>query len=76
MVKMEPGESAPRNFFPIPALYFLGYGEYFCKPLLVATFSLRPLLTDDDVSTLQKEILMLKTCRHGNIVAYHGSYLW
>ncbi|XP_058530409.1 mitogen-activated protein kinase kinase kinase kinase 1 isoform X2 [Ochotona princeps] len=31
---------------------------------------------DDDVSTLQKEILMLKTCRHANIVAYHGSYLW
>nr|XP_008505697.1 PREDICTED: mitogen-activated protein kinase kinase kinase kinase 1 [Equus przewalskii] len=31
---------------------------------------------DDDVSTLQKEILILKTCRHANIVAYHGSYLW
>ncbi|XP_024589531.1 mitogen-activated protein kinase kinase kinase kinase 1 isoform X1 [Neophocaena asiaeorientalis asiaeorientalis] len=31
---------------------------------------------DDDVSTLQKEILILKTCRHPNIVAYHGSYLW
>lgn len=31
---------------------------------------------DDDVSTLQKEILMLKSCRHANIVAYHGSYLW
>ncbi|XP_074205155.1 mitogen-activated protein kinase kinase kinase kinase 1-like [Camelus bactrianus] len=30
---------------------------------------------DDDVSTLQKEILILKTCRHANIVAYHGSYL-
>lgn len=27
---------------------------------------------DDDVSTLQKEILMLKSCRHANIVAYHG----
>uniref|UniRef100_A0A8C4M552 Mitogen-activated protein kinase kinase kinase kinase 1 n=1 Tax=Equus asinus asinus TaxID=83772 RepID=A0A8C4M552_EQUAS len=23
-----------------------------------------------------KEILILKTCRHANIVAYHGSYLW
>ncbi|KAM6223310.1 mitogen-activated protein kinase kinase kinase kinase 1 [Rhynchocyon petersi] len=31
---------------------------------------------DDDVSTLQKEILILKTCRHDNIVAYHGTYLW
>ncbi|XP_016061940.1 PREDICTED: mitogen-activated protein kinase kinase kinase kinase 1 [Miniopterus natalensis] len=31
---------------------------------------------DDDVSTLHKEILILKTCRHANIVAYHGSYLW
>uniref|UniRef100_A0A9W3GIS9 non-specific serine/threonine protein kinase n=1 Tax=Camelus bactrianus TaxID=9837 RepID=A0A9W3GIS9_CAMBA len=31
---------------------------------------------DDDVSTLQKEILILKTCRHANVVAYHGSYLW
>ncbi|KAM4825781.1 mitogen-activated protein kinase kinase kinase kinase 1 [Thomomys bottae] len=31
---------------------------------------------DDDVATLQKEIHMLKTCRHVNIVAYHGSYLW
>lgn len=26
MVKMEPGESVPRNFFPIPALYVLGFG--------------------------------------------------
>lgn len=39
-------------------------------------FSLLPLLADDDVSTLQKEILILQTCRHANIVAYHGSYLW
>ncbi|XP_075392924.1 mitogen-activated protein kinase kinase kinase kinase 1 [Tenrec ecaudatus] len=31
---------------------------------------------DDDVCTLQKEILILKTCRHANIVAYHGTYLW
>ncbi|XP_074204038.1 mitogen-activated protein kinase kinase kinase kinase 1-like [Camelus bactrianus] len=30
---------------------------------------------DDDVSTLQKEILILKTCRHANVVAYHGRYL-
>lgn len=44
--------------------------------LPAAAFSLLPFLADDDVSTLQKEILILKTCRHANIVAYHGSYLW
>lgn len=44
-------------------------------PPCSSLFSLS-LLADDDVSTLQKEILILKTCRHPNIVAYHGSYLW
>ncbi|XP_038622974.1 mitogen-activated protein kinase kinase kinase kinase 1 [Tachyglossus aculeatus] len=30
---------------------------------------------DDDVSTLQQEILIIRNCKHPNIVAYHGSYL-
>uniref|UniRef100_A0A6I8P642 Mitogen-activated protein kinase kinase kinase kinase n=1 Tax=Ornithorhynchus anatinus TaxID=9258 RepID=A0A6I8P642_ORNAN len=34
-----------------------------------------PILPDDDVSTLQQEILIIRNCKHPNIVAYHGSYL-
>ncbi|KAF2346420.1 Protein kinase domain, partial [Trinorchestia longiramus] len=29
----------------------------------------------DDFSIIQQEILMMKDCRHGNVVAYYGSYL-
>ena len=29
----------------------------------------------DDFSIIQQEILMMKDCRHPNIVAYFGSYL-
>ncbi|CAL8080180.1 unnamed protein product [Orchesella dallaii] len=29
----------------------------------------------DDFSVIQQEILMMKDCRHPNIVAYYGSYL-
>ncbi|XP_036603574.1 mitogen-activated protein kinase kinase kinase kinase 1 isoform X1 [Trichosurus vulpecula] len=31
---------------------------------------------DDDLTILHREILIVRTCRHPNIVAYHGSYLW
>ncbi|XP_031356192.1 mitogen-activated protein kinase kinase kinase kinase 5 isoform X4 [Photinus pyralis] len=29
----------------------------------------------DDFGTIQQEILMMKDCRHSNIIAYYGSYL-
>lgn len=76
MVKMEPGEERTQELLPHtppPPPGTLGLSPY---SLPAVAFSLLPLLTDDDVSTLQKEILILKTCRHANIVAYHGSYLW
>ena len=74
MVKMEPGEDRTQALLPLPPPPgTLGSPPY---SLPAVAFSLLPLLADDDVSTLQKEILILKTCRHANIVAYHGSYLW
>jgi len=30
---------------------------------------------DEDFTVIQQEILMLRDCRHENIVAYLGSYL-
>uniref|UniRef100_A0A8D2LE64 Mitogen-activated protein kinase kinase kinase kinase 1 n=1 Tax=Varanus komodoensis TaxID=61221 RepID=A0A8D2LE64_VARKO len=36
---------------------------------------LSPLHPDDDCTTIQQEILMVKTCKHHNIVAYYGSYI-
>ncbi|XP_067220580.1 mitogen-activated protein kinase kinase kinase kinase 5 [Chanodichthys erythropterus] len=30
---------------------------------------------EDDFSVIQQEIVMVKSCKHGNIVAYHGSYI-
>ncbi|XP_018411491.1 PREDICTED: mitogen-activated protein kinase kinase kinase kinase 1 [Nanorana parkeri] len=31
--------------------------------------------SDEDFSVIQKEVLMLKSCAHKNIVAYYGSYM-
>jgi len=33
------------------------------------------LFIGDEFAVIQKEILMLRDCRHENIVAYLGSYL-
>ncbi|KAJ8369107.1 hypothetical protein SKAU_G00091350 [Synaphobranchus kaupii] len=30
---------------------------------------------EDDFSVIQQEIVMVKSCKHANIVAYHGSYI-
>uniref|UniRef100_A0A8C6XZF1 non-specific serine/threonine protein kinase n=1 Tax=Naja naja TaxID=35670 RepID=A0A8C6XZF1_NAJNA len=30
---------------------------------------------DDDCMAIQQEIVMVKTCKHPNIVAYYGSYI-
>ncbi|XP_022524976.2 mitogen-activated protein kinase kinase kinase kinase 5-like [Astyanax mexicanus] len=30
---------------------------------------------EDDFSVIQQEIVMVKSCKHNNIVAYHGSYI-
>uniref|UniRef100_A0A672M7S5 Mitogen-activated protein kinase kinase kinase kinase 5-like n=1 Tax=Sinocyclocheilus grahami TaxID=75366 RepID=A0A672M7S5_SINGR len=32
-------------------------------------------LSEDDFSVIQQEIVMVKSCKHRNIVAYHGSYI-
>ncbi|XP_061536868.1 mitogen-activated protein kinase kinase kinase kinase 5-like isoform X6 [Phycodurus eques] len=31
---------------------------------------------EDDFSTIQQEIVIVRSCKHGNIVAYYGSYIW
>lgn len=33
------------------------------------------VLLGDDFAIIQQEILMMKDCRHPNIIAYYGSYL-
>uniref|UniRef100_A0A3Q2YIK3 non-specific serine/threonine protein kinase n=1 Tax=Hippocampus comes TaxID=109280 RepID=A0A3Q2YIK3_HIPCM len=30
---------------------------------------------NDDFSTIQQEILIVRSCKHANIVAYYGSYI-
>lgn len=32
-------------------------------------------ITGDDFAVIQQEILMMRDCRHPNIIAYYGSYL-
>lgn len=36
---------------------------------------LLPVFVGDDFGIIQQEILMMKDCRHPNIIAYYGSYL-
>lgn len=31
--------------------------------------------TEDDFSVIQQEIIIVKSCKHPNIVAYYGSYI-
>ncbi|XP_030236138.1 mitogen-activated protein kinase kinase kinase kinase 5 isoform X1 [Gadus morhua] len=31
---------------------------------------------EDDFSIIQQEIVIVKSCKHNNIVAYYGSYIW
>ncbi|CAL8352431.1 unnamed protein product [Lota lota] len=31
---------------------------------------------EDDFSIIQQEIIIVKSCKHKNIVAYYGSYIW
>lgn len=33
------------------------------------------MIAGDDFGVIQQEILMMKDCRHPNIIAYYGSYL-
>lgn len=33
------------------------------------------LFKGDDFAVIQQEILMMRDCRHPNIIAYYGSYL-
>lgn len=33
------------------------------------------IVSGDDFAIIQQEILMMKDCRHPNIIAYYGSYL-
>jgi hypothetical protein len=31
--------------------------------------------TEEDFSVIQQEIVIVKSCKHRNIVAYYGSYI-
>lgn len=41
----------------------------------VGWFAISLYLLGDDFAIIQQEILMMKDCRHPNIIAYYGSYL-
>lgn len=42
---------------------------------LTDCFLFPSLLSEDDFSVIQQEIVMVKSCKHRNIVAYYGSYI-
>ncbi|XP_067317086.1 mitogen-activated protein kinase kinase kinase kinase 1 [Anolis sagrei] len=41
----------------------------------LAAIKIVKMEADDDCAIIQQEILMVKTCKHHNIVAYYGSYI-
>jgi serine/threonine protein kinase len=41
----------------------------------LAAIKIIKLEPGDDFSIIQQEILMMKDCRHANVVAFFGSYL-
>ncbi|XP_014348533.2 mitogen-activated protein kinase kinase kinase kinase 5 [Latimeria chalumnae] len=55
------------------------YGEVFKarskQTAELAAIKIVKMEPDDDFSVIQQEILMVKTCKHHNIVAYFGSYI-
>ena len=48
------------------------YIKFFCE--VISIFKVQ-LYIGDDFSIIQQEIIMMKDCKHANIVAYFGSYL-
>ncbi len=54
--------------------------SFLCPGMAVASnfdlgFFFSFLLAGDDFADIEREIMMLKDCRHPNIVAYYESYL-
>uniref|UniRef100_A0A8C8RWM8 non-specific serine/threonine protein kinase n=1 Tax=Pelusios castaneus TaxID=367368 RepID=A0A8C8RWM8_9SAUR len=41
----------------------------------LAAIKIVKMESDDDCAAIQQEILIVKTCKHHNIVAYYGSYI-
>ncbi|KAJ7303921.1 hypothetical protein JRQ81_011433 [Phrynocephalus forsythii] len=41
----------------------------------LAAIKIVKMEADDDYAIIQQEILMVKTCKHHNIIAYYGSYM-
>ncbi|CAF95689.1 unnamed protein product [Tetraodon nigroviridis] len=71
IIKMEPGET-----FTI----FLEWNVSFCfNGISMATTAIINVSlsgsTEDDFSVIQQEIIIVKSCKHPNIVAYFGSYI-
>ncbi|TFJ98797.1 F-box/LRR-repeat protein 12 [Platysternon megacephalum] len=42
----------------------------------LAAIKIVKMESDEDCAAIQQEILIVKTCKHHNIVAYYGSYIW
>ena len=49
--------------------------RYLYELYMVDIYKCKCLLTGDDFAIIQQEIVMMKDCKHPNIVAYFGSYL-
>jgi len=55
----------------------LAYMPHYCSPKCQCSVLTRftCVFPGDDFAVIQQEILMMRDCKHPNIVAYHGSYL-
>lgn len=69
-LRLSDEKSMTHHFFKITlqAKRLNGNGE-------LAAIKVIKLEPGDDFAIIQQEILMMKDCRHPNIVAYYGSYL-
>uniref|UniRef100_A0A672M3V3 Mitogen-activated protein kinase kinase kinase kinase 5-like n=1 Tax=Sinocyclocheilus grahami TaxID=75366 RepID=A0A672M3V3_SINGR len=50
-------------------------GSFFKQNGEFAAIKIIKMEPEDDFSVIQQEIVMVKSCKHRNIVAYHGSYI-
>ena len=55
------------------AVFDQNYWQYERERILCRGYGL--VLSGDDFTIIQQEILMMRDCRHENVVAYYGTYL-
>ena len=76
VIKLEPGKTI-LSIWNYDCIYFsiTHLSLFFYEKIIIFGILYNSFFIGDDFAIIQQEILMMKDCRHPNIIAYYGSYL-